>query len=210
MEFSMFSITLLVVAAVLILAGLKLLFRADWFLQFLRGFAGFGLIGIAIIIILSGLNLNSYAQLANGQDLSTISFTKVNEQTYEASVVSVHGGEEYKFTIEGDMWQVNSRVLKVAGTAPFYKLENIAGRYYSIEQQRTSAQNMNTVPDISIGLNLWELFKGKDVGLISTALYKSQFLPMADGAVFSVSIGDFDLESTPVNEAATTIFKEWQ
>ncbi len=210
MEFSMVSITLLVLAAGLILMGLRLLFATNWFLQFLRGFAGFGLILCAAIIIMVGLNLASYAQIAENHDLANISFTKINEQSYEAAVVSVQTGKEFKFTVDGDMWQVTGRVLSLSGASPFYKLESISGRYYSLEQQRTSAQNINTMPDESIGIDLWNWFKGKDVGFISTSVYKSKFLPLADGAVFSVSIGKIDLQSEPVNEAAKAINKEWQ
>jgi hypothetical protein len=209
MVFGMFSITLLVVAAALILLGLKLLFHANWFMQFLRGFAGFGLITVATLIIMVGLNLASYAQISEKQDLANISFTKVNEQTYEATLVSVSSGEETKFTIEGDMWQVSGRVLTLFGS-PFYRLDSLAGRYYTLEQQRSSAESINIMPDNSIGLDLWGWFKGKDVGLISTAVYKTRFLPLADGAVFTVSIGEFELLSAPVNDAAKSINSEWQ
>lgn len=211
MEFGMVSISLLVVAAGLVLLGLKLLFATGWFVHFLRGFGGFGLIAVAAVIVMVGLNLTSYAQLEEKQDLANVSFSKLNEQSYEATVVSVNGGVEYKFTVEGDMWQINSRVLKLAASStPFYKLDSISGRYYSLEQQRSSAQSVSVVPDTGIGLDLWTWFKNKNVGLIVTSLQKSQYLPMADGAVYSVSAGENGLQSAPVNEAAKSIDNEWQ
>jgi hypothetical protein len=211
MEFGFVSIVLLFIATCFVLLGFKLLLATGWFVNFLRGFAGFGLLLLAFIVVMVGLNLASYAQLDEGQDIATVSFTKVDEQSYEASIVSVHGGIESKATVSGDMFQVNSRVLNLIGiSTPFYKVENIIGRYYSLEQQRNSPQGLQTLPDTGIGIDLWTWFKGKSVGVVSTSLQKSGFLPMVDGAVFSVSIDQFGLKSTPVNDAARNSNNEWQ
>lgn len=211
MEFGFFTIVLLVISGVLVLSGLRLLIATGWFMQFLRGFAGFGQILLAVFIILVGLNLASYSHIDEKQDLANISFKKLNEQQYEATIADVKGGTEDKFTVDGDMWQVTSRALKVLGSSTqFYKLDAIAGRYYSLEQQRTSALSFSNLPDNSIGVDLWGWFKGKNAGLLKGNELKSKFYPMSDGAVFSISIGSQSLEASPANAEAKKIVSEWK
>ena len=58
MDFGFVSISLLILATVMTLGGLKLLIKKNWLLQFLRGFSGFGLIVFAFIIVMIGVNLD--------------------------------------------------------------------------------------------------------------------------------------------------------
>lgn len=212
MEFGVVTIVLLTFAAVLILAGLKLLFKPNWFIQFLRGFAGFGLLLVATGTILSALNLASYSQLQEGEDIANVSFTKQNEQSFQATVVNIQTGAQNAFVIDGDMWQIDARVLRVAfaGSTPFYKLDRISGRYYSLEQERSSPKTVFSLAGESVGFDLWRLFKGSDMGIISADYGSATFLPMADGAVFTVSIGVSGLQAKPVNSEAQHIVNEWQ
>ena len=211
MAFGTVSIILIILAAGLILAGIYLMIAKDWFLQFLRGFAAFGLIALAVLIIMAGLNLASYAQLQKGSELATITFTKVNEQMFDVSVVDVLTGNENKYTLEGDLWQLESRQIYVAGSStPFYMPERISGRYFSIEQQRLSTPNTYTLPDKSIGINLWAMFAQRNIGIVNGAIAKTQYIAMGDGATYSVRAGgDNDLAVKAVNDAAVSAMEEW-
>lgn len=211
MAFGTVPILLLVLAALLVFAGAYLMFARDWFIQFLRGFAAFGLMGVALLIVLAGINVASYAQLDQGGELANVSFTRVSDQLYEAELVNVLTGQQSKFSIEGDLWQLESRQMRIVGSSvPFYMPERISGRFFSIEQQRLSSFNSFDIADKSMGLNLWGIFAGKDIGLISGNIQKSRFVPMADGAMYSVRVGDNGLEARPVNEMATAAVNEWQ
>jgi hypothetical protein len=206
MEFGFVSIVLLILAGVLILSGLRLLIATGWLLPFLRGFAGFGQILLAVVILFVGLNLASYAHLEQKQDIASVSFKKTDEQRFEATVMSVHGGQIDKFTIDGDMWQISARSMKLLGSStPFYKLEQVSGRYFTLEQQRSSAVSVGLIADKGIGLDLGALLKNKDVAIVSTSEVKTKFFPMSDGAVYSVSVGAQSLETIPVNEEAKAI-----
>ncbi len=100
MDFGMITIVLLVISALLILLGLKLLLKKDWLIQFLRGFAGFGLLLIAFLLTMSGLNITSYSQLAEGQSIANVSFVKLTEQSFQTTVVNVQTGEQQEFNIQ--------------------------------------------------------------------------------------------------------------
>ena len=208
----MITIVLLVISALLILLGLKLLLKKDWLIQFLRGFAGFGLLLIAFLLTMSGLNITSYSQLAEGQPIANVSFVKLNEQSFQTTVVNVQTGVQQEFSIDGDQWQVDARVLRLslAGKTPFYKLERISGRYYSLEQERSNLKSAYQLNDNSIGFDLWSIFKGKNLGLIKANYGSATYMPMADGATFSVEIGVSGLQVKPVNDQAKHIVNEWQ
>lgn len=212
MEFGLVTVSLLVVAALLVLAGLKLLFKTNWFLQFLRGFFGFGFLLLAFLLILSGLNIATYSQLADGQEIANISFARVANQSYEATIVNVKTGEQQKITLEGDQWQVDARILALAFTStPFYKLEGISGRYYSLDQELTNNRKFHPITGQSMGIDLWSLFEGRDIGILSATYAKSTtYLPMGDDTLFSISVDRTGLVLAPVNASAKAIVNEWQ
>ena len=211
MDFGLVSISLLIIAALLVMVGLKLLIKRNYFLQFLRGFTGFTLLTLAFIIIMSGLNIATYSQLNHGEEIANISFTKLNDQLYEATVVNVQTGATNKFEIDGDMWQIDARVLKLfLSSTPFYKLERISGRYYSLDQERTNSRSVYPLEGKSMGFDLWLMFKKKNIGLLSASYGSATYLPMAHEATFSVSIGESGLVSKPVNSTANAIVNEWQ
>jgi len=211
MDFGLVSVSLLIIAAVLILVGLKLLIKRNYIVQFLRGFAGFGLLLFAFLIIMSGLNIATYSQLGKGEEIANISFKKVNNQNFDATVVNVQTGISTTFNIDGDMWQMDARVLKLFMSAtPFYKLERISGRYYSLDQERTNNRSVYPLEGQTMGFDLWSMFKGQNFGILSAGYGSATFLPMADDAVFSVSIGSSGLISEPVNSTANSIVNDWQ
>ncbi|HEY9034898.1 MAG TPA: hypothetical protein VIN71_13235 [Pseudomonadales bacterium] len=210
MDFGIVSIVLLVLSALLIMLGMKLLFRRNWFVQFLRGFAGFSLLLLALLVTLSGLNIATYQQLAKGQTIANISFTRTAGQQYQAELVNVATGQQASYEINGDMWQVDARILRLALVArPFYKLDRISGRFYSLEQERTAARSVYSLAEQETGIDLWSLFKGKSLGLIAADYGSATYSPMADGAVFAIVVGVEGLQARPVNDAARQIVNEW-
>lgn len=210
MDFGFVSIALLVLSAVLVLLGLKILFKRHWFLQFLRGFSGFVLLLTALVIVLSSLNIATYSQLSKGQTIANISFSQTAPQEFEAVVVNVTNGSETTYTLYGDMWQMDARILRLAMVAkPYYKLDRISGRYYLLEQERSSVRSVHDLQQDNIGIDLWALFKGKSLGLIAADYGSATYSPMADGAVYTIDIGVNGLQAKPVNDAARNIVNEW-
>src|SRR5690606_6282578 len=109
MDFGFISITLLVLSAVFVLLGLKILFKRHWFLPFLRGFSGFSLLILATVAVLVSVNIASYHQLAVGRTLANVSFTQQGPQVFEAVVVNAADGMRSTYVIYGDMWQADAR-----------------------------------------------------------------------------------------------------
>ena len=212
MDFGLVSIFLLVIATLMVLASLKLLIKNDWFLAFLRGFVGFSLLLMAYLTLMSGINIASYAKLAKGETIANISFKKISDQRYQANLVNVITGKESSYTIDGDLWQVDSRIMRLAlsGPTPFYKLDRISGRYYSIEQETSVSKSAFELHTQQIGFDLWSVFKGSSIGLVSADYGSATFMPMAEGALFAIMVGPSGLLSKPINDAARTIVDSWE
>ena len=211
MEFGIVSILLLVFAAACIIGSLKLLIAKDYFIQFLRGFAGFWLLVIAFCVVMSSLNLASYSQLIEGQTIANISFTKKDEQEYEATIVNVATGQEEVVDLVGDMWQMDARILRVVGSnTPFYKLERVSGRFYSLEQERSNPKSVFGIEGKSMGFDLFNMFKGSKLGVVKAGYGSATYLPMSDGASFSVNVAATGLTGKPINETARNIVSEWK
>lgn len=210
MEFGIVSISLLVISALLIMLGIKILFRRNWFLHFLRGFAGFSLLLLALLVTLSGLNIATYQQFKQGQAVANISFTRTAGQQYEAELVNVNSGQQSTWLINGDMWQVDARILRLALVSrPFYKLDRISGRFYSLEQERSSPRSVYSLAEHEAGIDLWSLLKDRSIGLVSADYGSATYSPMADGAVYAIVVGVDGLRAEPVNDAARQIVNEW-
>lgn len=210
MNFGLVSIVLLALSALLIIASVKLLFKRHWFLPFLRGFGGFALLLLAVFIILSGLNIATYNQLKEGQSIANISFSQTGPQEFTATLVNVSSGSQKHYTISGDMWQVDARIMRLALVAqPYYKLDRISGRYYSIEQERVSRRTVHSLADENVGIDLWSLFKGRSLAIVSADYGSATYSPMADNAVFAIELGVNGLQTKPVNDAARQIVNEW-
>jgi|SRR5690554_3737444 len=210
MDFGIVSIVLLVLAAVFVLAASKVLFKRHWLLQFLRGFIGFSLLAIAFIAVLVSINISTYKPLAQGQVLAHISFTETAPQEYQAVVIETGLGQETTYNLHGDMWQIDARSLRIAlSNKPFYQLNSLSARYYALEQENTLAEKPFQLQNSAVGIDLWHLFKGKSVGIIAADDVSGSFLPIADGAVYTVTIGNNSLEAKPTNDIAKKVMNEW-
>lgn len=212
MEFSFFFIILLVLSAVLIVVGLKILLQPGWFAQFIKGFIGFTCLFIAFLTIMSGLDVASYSRLLEGDKIANISFTKDAPQEFKTTVVQMSTGDAVETTIYGDLWQIDTKILRIAlsGSTPFYKLDRLSGRYYSLDQERSAPRTVQNVTGESLGFDLWQWFKGSDLGLISAEFGSATFMPMADGATYSISVTSNGLVAKPVNNAARNAVANWQ
>ena len=82
MEFGLVTISLLVIAAVFVLLGLKLLGRKGWILGFLRGALGLACLLWAVFLLMSGLSIASYVELKDGQVLANVGFKQRADQSF--------------------------------------------------------------------------------------------------------------------------------
>lgn len=83
----------------------------------------------------------------------------------------------------------------------------------SIEQQQQSLSSRVALARSRYGIDLWSWLRmdgAPDFYLFDAQARRVNFLPMADGAVYSVSLAPTGLLATPLNQAAEEALRNWK
>ncbi|WP_079201879.1 MULTISPECIES: hypothetical protein [Pseudomonas] len=204
---------LLALLAVLIAA--RILFNSHWFLGWLRGTCGLAFLALAGFIGLVAYDLYSYAPLPEDKPLVTLSF-EADGPRYRVNLLE--RGSERSVLLEGDLWQLDARFLHWKGLAaliglqPGYRLENLSGRFLSIEQQARAQQAQVELAQSPYGIDLWRWLRlGRhDLFMFDAQARRVTYLPIADQAVYSISLTSTGLLVQPMNQAAKQALQDWQ
>ncbi|MCG8315649.1 MAG: multidrug transporter [Pseudomonadales bacterium] len=200
---------------VFLVVGLATLARNHWFLAWLRGSLGFSCLLLALLFGLLSINIFSYKNLIAESPVATISFTKHGNQEFSVTLVQA-GDEEQRFRVTGDLWQVDAKVIKwdgllaSLGFSAGYKLDRLQGRYIALEDERSLERTVYALSEPDVGFDLWEVIQTTPWLPWVDAVYGSAtYLPMADGAIFSVSLSSSGLVARPMNERAESAVNDW-
>ncbi|WP_245551630.1 cation/multidrug efflux pump [Gilvimarinus chinensis] len=194
----------------------KLLWKDSWILGWLRGMFGLGMLALAVVFVFIALDIFSYRQIQTEQTVATLSFDKKADQVFEVLVVDAEG-VEHRYKIKGDQWQLDARIIKWTGALsnvgikPGYRLDRLSGRYYSLEKEREEDRTVYAFNESPVGVDVWAwLREAKERLPIVDAVYGSAtYLPMADEAVFEISLSAAGLVARPVNDQARSAVSGW-
>lgn len=194
----------------------RILFARNWFLAWLRGTLGLAFVALAGLIGVVAYDLRSYDALAEEKPLVTLSFRSAGDQLYRVNLLE--GGDEREVLLEGDLWQLDARLLYWKGLAALiglesgYRLEKLSGRFLAIEQQQTARHARVELAHSPYGIDLWRWLRlsQRDLFLFAPEAARVTYLPIADGAVFSVSLTPTGLLARPMNSVAEQALKDWQ
>ena len=211
-------------ALLLVLLGLLFLIlaltqirRGRLVLAGLRSLFAILLLSAGIILVLLGINLQTYQRLTFEQPIAAVKFRQLGPQHYRAILHSPAAENDRNFDLRGDEWQIDARVLKwkppatLLGLDSRYRLERLSGRYRDLRQERELPR---TVYELSTrgGLDLWSIlgrFK-RHVDWVDTYYGSASYMPMNDGARFDVILTQSGLIARPLNEAAREAVRNWQ
>ena len=189
-------------------------------LQLVRGtlffLSGATVLLVAAVAVLVAANLYTYARLTHEQEASRVSMLQLGERHYVLSV-QPKGEPPRHFELRGDEWQMDARVLKwramgnLLGFDTLYRLERLSGRYGSVAAERAGPR---TVHDLSeeTSLDLWSLVRRHHAYVpFADALYGSAvYVPMSEGAEYTVSVSASGLLVRPVNDTARKAVGGWK
>lgn len=205
---------LLALLALLIAA--RILLAPRWLLAWLRGTAGLLLLALALLVGVVAYDLRSYDVQVQGRPFLTLTFAADGPQRYRVSLLE--GSKEREVVLEGDLWQLDARLLGWKGLAaliglePGYRLEKLSGRFLAIEQQQTARHAQVQLAASPYGIDLWHWLRltRRDLFLFDPQAARVTYLPIADGAAFSVSLSPTGLLARPLNPAAERALKDWR
>ncbi|VXD00238.1 conserved hypothetical protein [Pseudomonas sp. 8Z] len=215
MQYNGLAWAIALLALLVLLVALRILLNTGWFLGWLRGTVGLAFLGVAVMVGLVAYDLYSYERLPEGKPLVTLSFKADGPQRYSVSLLE--GGRERIVTLEGDLWQLDGRLIRWKGLAnliglePGYRLERLSGRFLAIEQQALAQRGRVQLAESAYGIDLWRWLRlnQRDLFLFDPQALRVTYLPIADDAVYSVSLTPTGLLAEPMNSAAKAALKDW-
>jgi hypothetical protein len=215
-------IKIILVIALLVLAGLWLMIRAARMLRRRRVFSGLlcGLFALLLLILpacigLVAGNMVTYTRLTHEQRALKAEFTKTGEHQFDA-VLTYPEGEVQRVTLRGDEWQVDARIVKwkplanIIGFDAAYRLERISGRYSEIADERTAPHTVYPLSQPT-RLDVWALVRriSSWVPWIDALYGSAVYVPLADKASFAVMVTQSGLIVRPLDEAAQHAIGGW-
>lgn len=207
MEFNLITVSLMIIALIMLLIGAVLLIRFNWFKGWLIGSVGLGALTIALLCSVVILSFNSYVSSTQSDSVGTISFTKIADKHFKVELAETQG-EKLSFELKGDMWQIDATILswnsffEKQGLKPYYRLKKISSSYALLNDSERLA---STSVEVETGLAdaiLKELALSGSAPFLKSNKTSTGSLPMVDGALFSIRLNKAGLISKPENQQA--------
>ncbi|MEM0986699.1 MAG: hypothetical protein AAGJ32_10660 [Pseudomonadota bacterium] len=204
-----------VTGLMLVFAGFAKMFGLKPFSGIARLFFGAGFMGLAGVVALAGLNLQTYKRLTYERPVARISFEATpTPNIYRANILlegeeSPLAGENFGILeqIEGDEWSLGARVIKfkplsnMLGYDSVYKLDRLVVGY----ETDTGADVRKAVVPLSDepGLNVREMAKeqGGRFGLYDASYGSAVYNPMGDGLAYDIYMTQDALIARSANAA---------
>ncbi len=205
-----------VLGLLLLFAGLRRLWRRRFITGSLQGLSGAALITLALLLFALLGNFYIYHRLTDEQALARLQFDALGPQYYRATIRYPTGGQ-LVLDVHGDEWQLDARVLKWRGYATLvgfdtlYRLDRFSGRYRDIEQEKHYERSVYALT-ADPKFDLWTVAKRyKDwLPWVDTLYGSATYMPMADHALYAVSVSQSGLVARPLNEPARAAIGQWR
>jgi hypothetical protein len=216
MTLNAFAIICALFGIVLAVIGVRSLWRRRFFAGGTEFLFGGVLLAVASVLLVVSTNLYTYSRLTFEQPVADLILKSTGPQKYQATLIRTPTGAMQVFTLLGDEWQIDARVLKWRGWATMFgldaqfRLERLSGRYLNIDMERSGARSVYALSD-NPGLDLWStaIDHPKWVPFVDAVYGSATFLPMADGARYRITLTQSGLIARPVNATATDAVEKW-
>lgn len=116
-------------------------------------FAWRALAGASILLVsLAGIGLHGYTRLTHEAIAATLSVTPTGPQRFDATL-TLPGGRTRIYQLAGDELYIDAQIVKwkpaanLLGVHTWWSLDRIAGRYRSIEQERSAERTLHSISD---------------------------------------------------------------
>ena len=209
-----------------VLGGLVAMLLAMWAIRRLTDYrfvSGSALIltsalalALGVAAALGAASLRTYSRLTHEQEAARVAMRQIAPKHYALSVQPA-GARAQSYEILGDEWQIDARLLKwrpiatIAGFDTVYRLERLSGRYSDLAEERTAKRTVHGLAERA-PVDFWVFLRRyNDYLPFGDALYGSAaFVPMAEGAEYTVTVSSTGLVVRPANDAARKAVGAWK
>jgi len=174
---------------------------------------------LVLVVTIAGLvtaNLYTYVRLTHEHQAAKVVTRQLAERQFAVGVQTREGAVRY-YRVQGDEWQIDARVLKwralgnLLGFDTVYRLERLSGRYGDLRSEREKPRTVHELaPDP--GIDFWSVARRYHAYMpLADAYYGSAaYVPMAEGAEYTVSVSTSGLVVRPANQAARKALGGWK
>jgi hypothetical protein len=215
MTFTALIVVFALAGILFLIAAVRRLRRREVVGGVLTGATALVLLLLSACAALIAANLVTYQRLSFEQPAGELQLSRTGPREFNA-VLTYPAGGRAAFSLRGDEWQVDARVLKwhafanLLGFDTAYRLERIGGRYTSVEEERTQARTVYAL-NAPQRIDPWDLVHRYHSWLpwIDAFYGSATFLPMADGALYEIKVSQSGLVARPLNQAARDAVGGW-
>ena len=199
---------------ILFILGIQRVWRRRVLAGSLEGLVGLLLLAIAALMAAISINLYTYDRLTHESKIAEVSFQEIGVQHFEAHLLLKNNTKI--LDLRGDEWQIDARVLKWRGMAvligfdTLYRLDRLSGRYRDIIQEITELRTVHSLSEEQ-GLDLWMIGRryAHWIPWVDALYGSATYMPMVDGASYTVSVSSTGLLARPSNDIARKAIGEW-
>jgi hypothetical protein len=181
--------------------------------SFAGGVASASVGGAGMILLGS---VYSYGQLTGEQTVAMIEFQENAPGEYTARLM-IDGERDQLFSLSGDEWQLDARVVSwqppatILGLEPIYQLERLSGRYADVAREKSEPRTVHALAEDN-PLDVWSLARRFPILMPGVDAYygTATYVPMANGARYEVNLSRDALIARPMNENARDAVGDWQ
>ena len=213
------TVTSLIIAAaglLLCVVGIIKLTKRLMISSFRYEITGVVLLTAAAMLFLVSSNIHTYERLVYEQPIASISFHKIAPQHFSVELEPQGDGENWFYELRGDEWQLDAQILtwhgyaNLLGLDSYYRLHRLSGRYTDIEEERTRPRSVHGLA-AEQRIDLWSYANEYRnwLSMVDATYGSAVFLPMNDGARYSVSISRNGLVARPDNAVAREAVSNW-
>lgn len=142
------AIALAALGALLVLAGLRALWRARVLRFTVRTLSGLLLLAAGALLGAIAVGVEGYRALTREELVARVTIVPTSPQRFEARF-TYPGSHLARYELAGDEIYVDARILKwtphanLLGLHTMYELDRVAGRYRSVESERSALRTIH-------------------------------------------------------------------
>lgn len=205
-----------ILGALLFISGLGKLFDGRPFSGSQGVVGGLAFLAIGLAAGLLGLNIQTYSRLTYERPVAAVAVKAANpaQKLYTVTVTRLDGTDhQQSCQVQGDEWIMGARVQKwqpwanVLGLDATYDLDQMANKYYDAAEANgkpiTACDLAVGKPEVNqyvpSGVTAWLL---SIIQVEDRRFGSANYMPLADGANYTVVMTQSGLNSEPSNETA--------
>ena len=203
--------------ALLLLAfiSFKALFAKGCLKQWLKGSLALFALSSSFMCISFIVGFFSYTQYKEGIHLVGVEISQIEPQHFQLTL-ALPGSATASYEVYGEMWQLDARIIawsdffSTLGLDTVYRLDRLSGRYHLMEDEVSKRRSVFSLQDKSHFIDVWRIVsENLWIPGVKARYGSGTFVPMADGAMYSVLMGRDGLQVQAKNSIADQLVKNW-